>query len=373
MSSPPKLTGKPEAASARLATITASGQPAAWQRWLAAPETSVLFVIVVLAFYMATTGQTKSFFGEFNRDALTRSVSMQSILAIGVLLVILTGGIDLSLGSLVAFDGMLLAVTMARLADGGMAIGSATLIGILAVLAFSLLLGMLHATLVQHLKLPSFVVTLASMSMLRSGALLLNNAVPMPIERFKLVTFLGNGKVYMAGTGFGIPVTALIMILLAVTLVAILGFTRMGRHVYSVGSNEEATRLSGVQVYKVRLFVYGACSLLSGLAGILYAGYSGQGDPSSGNMFELNAISAAVIGGAVLTGGRGSVIGTVLGAALLEMILSMINLTMSNPTLWRGMVVGAVLLLAVVFNQLRQGGFFRRRAPKLAGTPAAEA
>jgi ribose transport system permease protein len=161
---------------------------------------------------------------------------------------------------------------------------------------------------------------------------------------------------------------------MAVVLIATLGFTRMGRHVYSVGSNEEATRLSGVQVFKVRLFVYGACSLLTGLAAILYAGYSGQGDPSSGNMFELNAISAAVIGGAVLTGGRGSVLGTILGAALLEMILSMINLTMSNPTLWRGMVVGAVLLLAVVFNQLRQGGFFRRRPKALhgSGAPATE-
>jgi ribose transport system permease protein len=126
--------------------------------------------------------------------------------------------------------------------------------------------------------------------------------------------------------------------------------------VYSVGSNEEASRLSGVNVFQTRLFAYGACSLLAGLAGILYAGYGGQGDPSSGVMFELNAISAAVIGGAVLTGGRGSVIGTVLGAMLLEWILNMINLGLlpiQNTTLWRGMVVGTVLLAAVVLNQIR--------------------
>jgi len=313
----------------------------------------VLAVMVLLCVYLAATGRLGQFSSEFNRDALARSISMQSILAIGVLLVILTGGIDLSLGSLVAFAGMLLAVTAGRLADGGMPPDQAILVAIAVTLVFSLALGVLHAVLVQFLRLPPFVVTLASMSILRSGALLLNNAVPAPIERFPLVTFLGNGKIYAAGTGFGVPVTALIMLALAAVLIAVLGFTGIGRHVYSVGSNEEASRLTGVRVFRVRLFAYGACSLLAGLAGILYAGYSAQGDPSSGNMFELNAISAAVIGGAALTGGRGSVLGTVLGAALLEMILSTINLTLSNPTLWRGTVVGSVLLLAVILNQLR--------------------
>jgi ribose transport system permease protein len=326
----------------------------------------VLAVMALLCVYLASTGRLGQFTSEFNRDALARSISMQSIMAVGVLLVILTGGIDLSLGSLVAFGGMLLAVTAGRLTDAGMPPQQAILIAIAVTLVFSLLLGVLHAVLVQFLRLPPFVVTLASMSMLRSGALLVNNAVPAPIERFELVTFLGNGKLYIAGTTFGVPVTALIMLTIAAVLIAVLGFTRIGRHVYAVGSNEEASRLTGVNVFRVRLFVYGCCSLLAGLAGILYAGYSAQGDPSSGNMFELNAISAAVIGGAALTGGRGSVAGTVLGAALLEMILSMINLTMSNPTLWRGMVVGSVLLLAVVLNQIRlmrlQSGTRRRGA-----------
>ena len=387
MSSPPSLTPKPAGAAPKAGPAPGSGSLI--QRWLAAPETSVLVVIMALCAYMAATGRLETFFGEFNRDALTRSVSMQAILAVGVLLVILTGGIDLSLGSLVAFSGMLLAVVMTRAMEGTLGIQifgtwlrfgamdvlPATALGVTITLLFSLLLGWLHATLVHHLKLPSFVVTLASMSILRSAALLLNNAVPLPIEKFSTITFIGNGKVFLAGTGIGLPVTALFLIAIAVVLIAILGFTRMGRHVYSVGSNEEATRLSGVRVFQVRLFAYGACSLLAGLCGILYAGYSGQGDPSSGNMFELNAISAAVIGGAVLTGGRGSVIGTVLGAMLLEMILSVINLTLSNPTLWRGTVVGAVLLLAVVFNQLRQGGLFRRRkagALPAAGVPPGE-
>lgn len=341
-------------------------QAPAWRRWLAAPESSVLFVILALGVYLAATNRLGTFSSEFNRDSLTRSISLQSIFAIGELLVILTGGIDLSLGSLIAFAGMLLAVLMTRLHEGGMPVEQATTVAILAVLGFSLALGLTHAALIHYLKLPPFVVTLASMSILRSGALLLNNAVPVPVEKFALISFLGNKKLFVAGTGFGVPVTAVILIVVAAVIVSFLGFSRLGRHIYSVGSNEEASRLSGVNVFGVRAFVYGTCSLLAGLSGILYAGYSAQGDPSSGAMFELNAISAAVIGGAALTGGRGSVLGTVLGAMLLECILSMINLTLSNPTLWRGMVVGGVLLMAVIFNQLRQNPavsrLFRRRA-----------
>lgn len=326
----------------------------ALRRWFAAPETSVLIVLVALLIYMAATGRFGMFTNEFNRDSLTRTISLQSFLAVGVLVVIITGGIDLSIGSLVAFAGMLLAVVMSRLADGGVSVPAAMGVGILVVLGASLLLGVIHAALIQFLKLPSFVVTLASMSMLRSGALLLNNALPLPIERFPFISFLGNQKIWLAGTGFGIPVSTLLLVVLAGAMMLTLHLTQVGRHVYSVGSNEEASRLSGVSVFKVRLFAYGACSLFGGVAGILYAGYGGQGDPSAGVMFELNAISAAVIGGAALTGGRGSVIGTLLGVMLLEWILNIINLTLDNPTFWRGMVVGGVLLAAVVFNQVRQ-------------------
>jgi ribose/xylose/arabinose/galactoside ABC-type transport system permease subunit len=345
-------------------------------RWFRAPEASVVFVIVFLLIFVVFRGKFGIFFSEFNRDSMTRSVSLQSIFSVGELLVILTGGIDLSIGSLVAFSGMLLAVVAGRLADSGMNPQTATLIAILAVVAASLLLGVIHATLVQLLRLPPFVVTLASMSMLRSGAMILNNAVPLPIERFPLITFLGNKKVFIAGTGFGLPVSTVILIVVAGLIGLALLRTQVGRGVYAVGSNEEASRLSGVNVYAIRLFVYCLCSLLGGLAGILYAGYSAQGDPNAGNMFELNAISAVVIGGAILTGGRGSVAGTILGALLLEMILNLINLSiidlgvinpaLSNSTLSRGMVVGGVLLLAVVVNQVRQVGWLRKTSRVIA-------
>lgn len=332
-----------------------------WRRWLASPEASVAYVLVALWALMAASGNLPKFAAPGNQESLVRSVSLQSIFAVGELLVILTGGIDLSLGSLIAFDGMLLAAVMNRLAEGGMAIPGATAVGVLVVLLFSLGLGLLHATLIHFLRLPPFVVTLASMSILRSLATLLNSAVPIPIAQFGMIDFLGNGKLYLAGTPFGIPVASIVLAIIALSLIGVLGFARVGRHVYAVGSNEEASHLTGVSVFKTRIFVYGTCSLLGGVAAILFAGYSGQGDPQAGTMFELNAISAAVIGGAVLTGGRGSVIGTVLGATLLESLLNTINLTLNNPSYWRGTVVGAVLLAAVIFNQLRVFAAARRR------------
>lgn len=324
----------------------------------------MVLVIVVLWLYMATTKYFGRFASPDNLGNLARSIGLQSITSIAELLVILTGGIDLSIGSLLGFAGMLLAKVMTQLADGGMPVQQATFAGIAVVLVFSLLLGLFHAVLIHFLKLPPFVVTLGSMSVLRSAAQLMNNAVPIPIDRFELVRFLGNEKVYVAGTAMGFPVPLIVMLILAAVIFAILVGTRLGRHVYSVGSNEEASRLSGVNVFKVLCFVYGGCSLLAGITAILYTGYGGQGNPTQGEMAELNAISAAVIGGALLTGGRGSVVGAILGAALLQCLLSIINFVLNNPSMWSGTVVGMVLVTAVILNQLRQMPLFRRLAWK---------
>jgi ribose transport system permease protein len=129
---------------------------------------------------------------------------------------------------------------------------------------------------------------------------------------------------------------------------------KIGRYLYSVGSNEQATRLSGVNVYRVKLFAYSMSGLLGGVAGVLYAAYGAQGDPLAGTAYELDAVAAAVVGGANLMGGQGSVVGTLLGATLLHSILSSINLTLANPDLWRGTLVGGVLLFAVLVTALNR-------------------
>jgi ribose transport system permease protein len=223
----------------------------------------------------------------------------------------------------------------------------------LLTLMISLGLGAIHAAMVHLLRLPPFVVTLASLLILRSQALVMNDQLPITLEKWPALLFLANGNLF-EGSAVPIPVPLVVMAIVAVTAGLCLGRTRMGRYIYSVGSNETATRLSGVNVFGVKLFAYGASALVGGMAGILWASYGGQGDPLAGQSYELDAVAASVVGGANLNGGQGTVQGTLLGAALLMLIFSAINLTLSKPDLWRGSVVGGILLLAVLVTALQQ-------------------
>lgn len=318
-------------------------------------ESSVLIVLLVLCLLMPFTGARETFFTQRNVENVLRQVALLSIFAIGETIVIITGGIDLSLGSLIAFAGMLLALLVTKAA---IAMGAAVAIpvAIFGTLLVALLIGGVHATLIHRLALPPFVVTLASLLLLRSQALLMNHQLPIPINDFPALGYLANGNLF-ENTPFKLPIPVLILAVVAVVAHIILSRQRIGRYLYSLGGNEQATRLSGVDVYKVKLFAYGASALLGGMAGILWAAYGGQGDPLAGNAYELDAVAAAVVGGANLRGGQGSVAGTLLGATLLHVIFSAINLTLSSPDLWRGTVVGGVLLFAVLvtaFQQRRQ-------------------
>jgi ribose transport system permease protein len=325
-------------------------------RLAASREFSVVVVLLLLGLLMLFSSSREAFYGSRNLQNIALQVALLGIFAIGETVVILTGGIDLSLGSLLAFTGMLVAFFTVTL-DQTLMANVAILFAILLTLAIALALGGMHATLVHRLRLPAFVVTLASLLILRSQSYVMNHRqpIPVPADKYPIFSWLANGKLF-PDTIFAIPIPVLILIIVAVTTHLILTRTQMGRYIYSVGSNEQATRLSGVNVYRVKLFAYGMSAFLGGLAGILWAGYGGQGDPQTGNAYELDAVAAAVVGGASLTGGQGSVIGTVVGAILLHSIFSAINLTLSEPTLWRGTVVGGVLLLAVLTTALQQRG-----------------
>ncbi len=311
-------------------------------------------VLVLLCAGMYFTRMRGAFFGPGNLHNIALQVALLSIFAIGETLVIITAGIDLSLGSMVGFAGMLMAMFATRLSVHLVTPAAASLAVLLSLIAAAGI-GLIHATLIHKLRLPSFVVTLASLLLLRSQALIINNQLPISISGFPGLLYLANGNLF-DGKPYAIPIPVIILAAVAGLAVLALNRMRIGRYLYSVGSNEQATRLSGVNVYRVKLFAYGISALLGGLAGILYAGYGFQGDPQAGNAYELDAVAAAVVGGANLMGGEGSVLGTVLGALLLHTIFSAINLTLSNPDLWRGTVVGGVLLLAVLVT-----AFQRRR------------
>jgi len=231
--------------------------------------------------------------------------------------------------------------------------GPAIALAILGTLLVALAIGSLHATLIHRLRLAPFVVTLASLLILRSQSALMNQQLPITIHDFPWLLDLANGSVFNESR-FPVPKPVIILAVVAIAMSITLSRQRIGRYLYSVGSNEQATELSGVNVFKVKLFAYGMSGLLGGVAGILWASYGGQGDPLAGQAYELEAVAASVVGGASLSGGQGSIAGTVLGATLLYMIFSAINLTLSAPDRWRGTVVGGVLLFAVLVTAFQQ-------------------
>lgn len=315
-------------------------------------ELSVIAVLIALCILMLFTSAREAFYSQRNVQNVLQQVALLSIFAIGETIVIITAGIDLSLGSLIAFTGMILSLSVTKLA-GPLFPGPAMVLGILITLVVSLAIGFIHAALIHKLDLPPFVVTLASLLILRSQSLIVNHQLPIALTDFPAILFLANGSIF-AGTSFAIPMPIVILVVVAVASILALRKMRIGRYLYSIGSNEQATGLSGVNVYKVKLFAYGASAFLGGVAGILWAAYGGQGDPLAGNSYELDAVAAAVVGGANLMGGEGSVIGTILGAVLLHVIFSAINLTLTNPDIWRGTVVGGVLIFAVLVTALQQ-------------------
>jgi ribose transport system permease protein len=343
LSRPDSTTGSLPGAAAE--TAASAG---ALRRFLAARESSVIVVLALICTALFFSSARSSFYSVQNVQNLLLNIALLSTFAIGETIVIITGGIDLSLGSLIAFSGMVLALSVNKLLPG-----IAVPVAMLLALGVSLAIGCVHGLLIDRLRLPAFVVTLASLTILRSQSLLLNRQLPIPISDFPFLGNLANGQIF-AGKPYALPIPAVLVVGIAVACHLILTRTPTGRYLYSIGSNEQATRLSGVNITRVKLFAYAASALLGGVAGILYAGYGAQGDPQNGQGYELNAVAAAVIGGANLMGGQGSVGGTLLGACLLQVMLSGINLTITNPSLWQGTVVGGVLLLAVLTTALQQ-------------------
>jgi ribose/xylose/arabinose/galactoside ABC-type transport system permease subunit len=320
-----------------------------------AREMGVFLVIIGLCAALFFTGARDQFYSQSNFQNLTRQVALLAMFAIGEAIVLIIGGVDLSLGSLIAFSGVITGLLFTQV-TAGMPFAQACAITILGTLAVSFLVGVFHASVVHFLKMPSFIVTLGTLSILRSQSQLYTRAVPIQLgdARYTPFTFLGNGLLF-EGHPWAITVPVVILVVVVVIFEIVMRRGRIGRQVFAVGGNEEAARLSGVNLYKTKIFAYGSSAVLGGMAGILYAAYNRQGDPSAGIGYELNAVAAAVIGGCALTGGRGSIIGAVLGAVLLQVILSGINLlpSLSNPSWWEGTVVGTIVLLAVLFNVFR--------------------
>jgi ribose transport system permease protein len=283
---------------------------------------------------------SSSFATPTNLYNITRNVTFVAIIALGMTLVIITGGIDLSVGSVLCLCSMVLAVTM----HAGYGIGT----GIAASIGTALVVGAFNGLLIAYLGFPPFVVTLGMLSIARSLAMVAsNNTVVFQFgpDHDKLLALGG-------GAWLGIANPVLYMAVLALLTGFVLRWTRFGRYVFAIGGNEHAATLTGVPVRKIKVAVYMISALSAGVAGIIQTGWLGAVTTNIGAGMELQVIAAAVIGGANLAGGVGTAFGAIVGAALIEVIRNSLGLLGINA-FWQGTFIGGAIVLAVLFDRLR--------------------
>jgi ribose transport system permease protein len=275
--------------------------------------------------------------------SLALQTSAVTLMGIGVTFTIITGGIDLSIGSVVALSGTI-AVMVAR---AGVPIWLSMILGLLV----GVVSGLLNALMITRLKLPPFIATLGMMMVARGVALTITNANAWPApEGFG---DLGNGTIFGTGAKFpGIPYPVIIMVVVALIFSFFLGKTRHGRYTYAVGSNEEAARLAGIKVNQVKIIVYIISGFLAALVGIILASRMITSQPNSAIGYEMNAIAAAVIGGSSLMGGVGTVLGTVIGSFIIGILT--VGLTMSGANYFmQQIVIGLVVIGSVTIDKFR--------------------
>ncbi|MBN8786158.1 MAG: ribose ABC transporter permease [Terrimonas sp.] len=292
----------------------------------------ILIALLVICIILSIA--TPYFFTAQNLIIVLRQVSINGILAIGVTFVIIAGGIDLSLGSVVALTG----VIAASFAHPGM---YPVIVPVMLALLSGALIGAINGLTITLGKVAPFIVTLGMMTIARGLALVLSNGRPVT-NLSPSFNFIGGGDVLY------IPVPILLFVLVILISSVILKYTRIGRYIYAVGGNENAAKASGIRVARVKLFAYIMCSGLAALAGIVLASRITTGQPNAGIAYELDAIAAVVIGGTSLLGGRGSIAGTVIGVLIIGVInngLDLLNVSSYYQQIIKGVIiVGAVLL-----------------------------
>lgn len=246
---------------------------------------------------------------------ILRQTSINAVIATGMTFVILTGGIDLSVGSILGFSGAVAAMMLASGVDSLIAIPTALVVGLIA--------GGLNGVLISKGKLQPFIVTLATMTMLRGATLVFTDGKPIGTgfeANSKLFAWFGNGYV------LGIPVPIIVIIVTFLVALFVLTQTKIGRYVYALGGNEEATKLSGISTDKVKIFVYAISGMMAALAGIIITSRLSSAQPTAGSGYELDAIAAVVLGGTSLAGGTGTIVGTMIGALIIGVLNNALNL-----------------------------------------------
>ncbi len=287
-----------------------------------------------------------AFFQKYSLQTLLHRVALFGVLAVGAAVVIIAGGIDLSTGAVVALASVVSAKLLTEWLGHGTS-GEPPSAGIVALaigltLILGMTIGLVHAAMINELRLPPFIATLATMAGLRSLATLLcqNRTINVSFDLYRAM-------------GKEAWISLSIFTCVAVFMSILMGRTVLGRHLYALGGNERAARLSGLRTKRLKAVAYGVSGTLSALGGIMFTGLNGQADSRLGTTYELTAITAAVVGGCSLSGGVGSIHGTVLGLLLTQVVLKGTGIVVRgiDSTQIEGLVLGTVVLIAVAFNQ----------------------
>ncbi|MEH7098437.1 ABC transporter permease [Neobacillus vireti] len=294
-------------------------------------------VIILALLIIVMTIVAPNFTDSSNILNVLKQSSITAILAAGMTVVILTGGIDLSVGSTLALSS----VISVLLSNAGTPPVIAMLVGV----AVGYVAGAINGFLTAVPKLPAFIVTLGSMTYLRGLAYVITGGYPVVLAS-KQFKFIGAGEI------LGIPTPIYVMAIVYIIMIIVLKYTMFGRHVYAIGGNEEAAHLTGIKVTRTLINVYSISGLLAGVSGVVMAGRLFSGQPMVGIGFELDAIAAVVLGGTSFVGGRGRIQGTIIGVLIVAVLTN--GMTLLNVDFyWQQVVKGIVIVIAVLLDRLR--------------------
>jgi ribose transport system permease protein len=296
------------------------------------------FFTLIVLFVGLSIASPDHFLTQTNLSSVVRQTAVINLMALGMTLVIISGGIDLSVGSILAMGGLLGTMMMAK----GYPIWSGILVGILTGAAC----GFVNGFLTTKLKINPFIVTLGTLGIIRGVTLIISNGLPVH-EIPPAFSFLGEGNL------LGVPFVLWVLVVCAIAVHIILEHTRLGRYAFSIGSNPDAAYYAGIPVAFHTTAVYAISGALTGLGGMIEASRLMTGQPTAGQGYELQAIAAVVIGGGSLRGGEGSVVGTLIGAFIMGLLSNGSDLLGISPYVQQA-IIGAIIILAVSVDQLRK-------------------
>jgi ribose transport system permease protein len=298
-------------------------------------EATVLAMLVLV--FIGLTFASEFFLTGRNLSNVSRQISVVGIVALGQALVIIAGGIDLSVGSVIGLSAVTAAIVSAM--TGMPSVGIAGAIGI------GMAIGFANGVLITKLRINPFITTLGTLSIARGAALLITNGNPQRFDNW--AAYLGYGKIA------GVPVQFILLVVLTILVWLFATRTRWGRNVYAVGDNARAARLAGIDVARTRILVFTVSGSLAGLGGLLLGGMLTNANPNLGLGYELDVIAAVILGGVALSGGRGSIGGVVIGAALIGLLRNAFVL-LNVSGYWQTITIGLVVILAVGADSLNR-------------------